>query len=225
MRLPGDECGRRPRPDWRDSVALAADLALLGILVALASLPVLTAGAALATASAASTTYVCTRTLPPFATLGRTFLRALLPGLGATLVAGAAAVPGRPRPAGRGVGAGPGGVPLTVVTSLIAAAAVAIALLALVRVGATGGRGWLRALRWAAGRLAARPWVGVVVLLVVALPAVLAAAIPVTALFLAGFALFALPRRGPRHRAPLRPSAVTMGLGPRFDHQSWPDGP
>ena len=181
-----------PRPDWRDSVALAADLALLGILVALASLPVLTAGAALATASAASDHVCVNRTLPPFATLGRTFLRALLPGLGATLVAGAAAVLVALDLRAVGSGQVPGGVPLIVVTSLIAAAAVAIALLALVRVGATDGRGWLRALRWAVGRLAARPWVGVVVLLVVALPVVLAAAIPVTALFLAGFALFAL---------------------------------
>jgi hypothetical protein len=181
-----------PRPDWRDSVALAADLALLGILVALASLPVLTAGAALATASVASDHVCVNRTLPPFAALGRTFLRALLPGLGATLVGLAVAVLVALDLRAVASGRVPGGVPLIVATSLVAAAALAVALLALVRVGATEGRGWARAVRWAVGRLAARPWLGVVVLLVVALPAVLASAIPVTALFLAGFALFAL---------------------------------
>jgi hypothetical protein len=37
--------------DWRDSLRLAADLALLGIVVTLLSLPLLTAGAAVATGS------------------------------------------------------------------------------------------------------------------------------------------------------------------------------
>jgi hypothetical protein len=195
-----------PRPDWRDSVALAADLALLGILVALASLPVITAGAALATASVAAD-HVCThRSLPPFAGLGRTFLRALLPGVGATLVAGAGVVLIALDLRAVASGQVPGGVPLIVATSLVAAAALALALLALARVGTTDGREWMKAVRWAAPRLAARPWVGAVVLLVVALPVVLAAAIPVTALFLAGFAVFALhvvvraitPRRSSR---------------------------
>ena len=37
--------------DWRDSLRLATDLALLGILVTLAALPLVTAGAAVATGS------------------------------------------------------------------------------------------------------------------------------------------------------------------------------
>jgi hypothetical protein len=124
--------------------------------------------------------------------MGRVFRRALLPGLGATLAGGVAVVLVALDLRAVGSGQVPGGVPLIVATSLVAAAALAVALLAVVRVGITDGREWTRAVRWAAGRLAARPWVGVVVLLVVALPAVLAVAIPVTALFLAGFALFAL---------------------------------
>src|SRR5690242_18539744 len=39
--------------DWRDSLRLGADLALLGVLVTLACLPVLTAGAAVGAASPA----------------------------------------------------------------------------------------------------------------------------------------------------------------------------
>ena len=39
--------------DWRETVRVATDLALLGLLTVLAALPVVTAGAAVATASAA----------------------------------------------------------------------------------------------------------------------------------------------------------------------------
>jgi hypothetical protein len=86
----------------------------------------------------------------------------------------------------------PGGSALLVVTVALAAAGLAVGVLALVRVGTTGGRGWLAAARWAAGRLAARPWLGVVLLLVLVLPAVLGVMIPATALLLPGFVLFAL---------------------------------
>ena len=75
-----------PRPDWRDSLALAADLALLGIVTTLAALPVVTAGAALATASVAADHVCRDRALPPVPLLWHTFRRALLPGLGATPV-------------------------------------------------------------------------------------------------------------------------------------------
>jgi hypothetical protein len=86
----------------------------------------------------------------------------------------------------------PGGSALLVLTVALAAAGLAVGVLALVRVGTTGGRGWLAAARWAASRLAARPWLGVVLLLVLVLPAVLGVMIPATALLLPGFVLFAL---------------------------------
>jgi hypothetical protein len=79
-----------------------------------------------------------------------------------------------------------------VVTVLVGLGALALGLLTLVRLGATGCRGWLAAVTWSARLLAARPWAGLVVLLVLALPAVLASAIPVTAPLLVGFGLFAL---------------------------------
>jgi hypothetical protein len=181
-----------PRSDWRDSLALAADLALLGIMTMTACVPVVTAGAALATASAA-TDHACVHGgLPPMADLWRTFRRALLPGLGATAAVAAAGLLLTFDIRLLATGLVPGGAALLVVTVALAAAGLALGVLALVRVGATGGRGWLAAARWAAGRLAARPWLGVVLLAVLVLPAMLGVMIPATALLLPGFVLFAL---------------------------------
>jgi hypothetical protein len=191
-----------PRSDWRDSLALASDLALLGIMTMVACVPLVTAGAALATASAA-TDHACVHGgLPPMAELWRTFRRALLPGLGVTTAIVGAALLLAFDVRLLATGLVPGGSALVVVTVALAAAGLALGVLALVRVGTTGGRGWLAATRWAAGRLAARPGLGVVLLLVLVLPGVLAFAIPATALLLPGFVLFALHVVA-RRRAPL----------------------
>lgn len=181
-----------PRPDWRDSLALAADLALLGIVVTIASVPVVTAGGALATASVAVDRACRDRGLPPTAELLRTFLRALLPGLGAMAVAAAAVGLLVADLAVLWSGQVPGGPALLVVTALVGLYALAVALLAVVRVGGTDGRGWRAAVGWSARLIAARPLAGVAVLLVVALPVLLASAIAVTAPLLVGFGLFAL---------------------------------
>ena len=85
-----------------------------------------------------------------------------------------------------------GGPPLLVATAVVALVAMALGLLTLVRVGGTDGRGWRAALAWSMRLLAVRPWLGLVLVLVVALPALLASAIPVTAPLLVGFGLFAL---------------------------------
>jgi hypothetical protein len=181
-----------PRPDWRDSVALAADLALLGIVVTLACLPVVTAGGALAAASTAANRVCTDRTFPPPRELGRTFLRGLLPGLGAVATAVAAgaliAIDLRAIASGQV----PGGVPVLVATIAVTAAAAALALISLVRLGSTGGGGWIPALVWSWHLLLARPLVVAAVLVTVALPVLLASTIPVTTPLLAGFALFAL---------------------------------
>jgi hypothetical protein len=180
-----------PRPDWRDSVALAADLALLGIVVTLACLPVVTAGGALAAASTAVDRVCTDRTFPPLRELGQTFLRGLLPGLGAILTAVAAGALVSVDLRAIAGGQVPGGVPVLVATVAVTAVAAALALITLVRLGSTGGRGWIPALVWSWRRLLARPLVGPAVLVTVALPVLLASTIPVTTPLLAGFALFA----------------------------------
>jgi hypothetical protein len=199
MTMSTDTVDAVERTDWRDSLATASDLALLGIMTTLACLPVVTAGAALATASAAADHVCVHRGLPRMADLGRTFGRAFLPGLGATAAGLTAALLLAFDVRLLAGGVVPGGAGLLVVTAVLAAAALVLGMLTLVRVGTTGGRGWLAATRWAAGRLAARPRLGGVLLLVLALPAVLAFTIPVTTLLLPGFLLFALhvvARRG-----------------------------
>jgi hypothetical protein len=67
--------------DWRDTVRNAADLAILGFAVTVASLPLLTAGAAVGTASEAVRHFQAYETWPPLRSLGVTFRRRLVPGL------------------------------------------------------------------------------------------------------------------------------------------------
>src|SRR5689334_21780708 len=67
--------------DWRDSLRLAADLALLGIVVTLLSLPLLTAGAAVAVGSYAIAHLIAHGRWPTAAELWAVFRRRLLPGL------------------------------------------------------------------------------------------------------------------------------------------------
>jgi hypothetical protein len=77
---------------------------------------------------------------------------------------------------------------LLVLTAVLAAAALGLGLVALVRVGLTGGSGWRAGLRWAAGQPRA---VGLA-LPILAVPVVLAMTVPVTTLLLPGFLVFAL---------------------------------
>jgi hypothetical protein len=67
--------------DWRDTVRNAADLAILGFAVTVASLPLLTAGAAVGTASEAVRHFQTYETWPSLRTLAVIFHRRLVPGL------------------------------------------------------------------------------------------------------------------------------------------------
>jgi len=180
------------RPDWRESLSTAADLALIGFLTAFGCLLVVPAGAAVSTASVAVDHLCRTRSLPPMRDLVATATRSLLPGLAALGVA-----------AGGGLlialdvrllaaGTIPGGPAALAAIAIVAAFLVAAAGVTVVRVGQTGGTGWVPALRWSLRLLRARPLTGVAVLATVAVPVALALAVPVLAFLLPGFALFAL---------------------------------
>jgi len=180
------------RPDWRESLSTAADLALIGFLTAFGCLLVVPAGAAVSTASVAVDHLCRTRSLPPMRDLVATATRSLLPGLAALGVA-----------AGGGLlialdvrllaaGTIPGGPVAMAAIAVVAAFLVAAAGVTVVRVGQTGGTGWVPALRWSLRLLRARPLTGVAVLATVAVPVALALAVPVLAFLLPGFALFAL---------------------------------
>lgn len=120
------------RRDWRETVGVATDLALLGILMALASLPVVTAGAAVATGSAAINHHLVYDRWPGPRFCLDVFRRRLLPGLlGSAAVAAALALLVADVLALRS-GAVPGGAPVLVLTLAAAALAAAWAGLALV---------------------------------------------------------------------------------------------
>ncbi|HEY3506204.1 MAG TPA: DUF624 domain-containing protein [Actinocatenispora sp.] len=177
---------------WRETVRGGSELALLGFAMTLAALPVVTAGAAVGTASAAVHHWCQHNELPPYRTLGRWFVRALVPGLGATGIAVAATVVLAVdlwAAAGNRI---PGAPVVLALTAVLAALATGAAALVVVRVGATEGRHWRAALRRAGTpghrSLPTVPALAGVVALAALLGSLLPAAVPliaVTALFAA----------------------------------------
>jgi hypothetical protein len=170
--------------DWRDSVRTAGDLAILGFAVTAASLPLLTAGAAVGTASEAVRHLQAYDSWPPPRSLAVTFRRRLVPGLwaGPLFVAGLALVLIDLTALRRGLV--PGGGPM--LSGVLAVAGVLAGWAALVAV--LGGRP-----REAYALAAAHPGLllaasGVVVVAVLLALLVHPALVPV----LAGFVLYAL---------------------------------
>ncbi|WP_433615976.1 hypothetical protein ACQP2P_13305 [Dactylosporangium sp. CA-139114] len=177
--------------DWLETVTVAADVALVGVAVTIASAPLVTAGAAIRTGSSAIHA-IGRGEKVDLRAMGRLFRASLLRGA----VAGAAA-------AGcvlllvcnvGAVAAGrvPGGSPALAGTGAAAAVLLAIGMLSVVRLGRdTSPAGWRGALRWA-GRTAWRqPGAAAAVAGVSAVAAVLAVFVPLTAPLLVGYALYA----------------------------------
>jgi hypothetical protein len=178
------------RPSWRDTLRVAADVALLGFVLTAAALPVVTAGAAAAAGSTAMHHFLRYDRWPAAGETWRTFRRHLLPGL----AAGAAAL------AGAGLlvvnllalraGVVPGGGVLTALTAVLLVVAAGYAGLLLVALGADPDRGWRAAARAASG---ARPAAVAATAGVVLLAAVLGTLVhPVLVPVVAGCTLFAL---------------------------------
>ncbi|MEV6692020.1 hypothetical protein AB0M35_11200 [Micromonospora sp. NPDC051196] len=139
-----------PGRDWRDTVRDGADLALVGILTVLASAPVLTAGAAVGTASAAVHDWLSTGSWPTARRTLSRFARGLLPGLPVTLLGlggvGLLATNLVVVATGRVPGAAVG----LAVTTVVATALLGYAAAIVVEVGRTGGIGWRSAASQAA---------------------------------------------------------------------------
>ncbi|MDG4797212.1 hypothetical protein [Micromonospora sp. WMMD1082] len=133
---------REPRRDWRDTVRDAADLALLGILTVLAAAPVLTAGAAIGTASAAVHDWLATGGWPTARRTLSRFGRGLLPGLPVALIGLAAVGLLAADLAALATGRVPGGAVALGITTAVAAALLGYAAAIVVEVGRTGGTGW-----------------------------------------------------------------------------------
>jgi hypothetical protein len=180
------------RLHWTETLRNASSIALCGLLTTVAALPVVTAGAAFATASAAVHDFCEYGSLPPLRTCARRFARALVPGLLAGAVGLAAAVllvlDVRALVAGRV----PGGALLLAVTVAAAVALAGAAGLTVVEVGRRGGRGWWPAARSSVLSGLSRPAPVLGVGLTLLLAVLLASFVPVTTPILVGFALFAL---------------------------------
>lgn len=175
-----------------DSVVEAADLALLGIVAFVASLPLVTAGAAVAAASAAVRDRCTTGSLPPWRTTGSRFWKGILPGIGATAVtvAAAALLVIDVRALLRGVV--PGGPMVLAVTAAVAVLLCGLGGLVLIEVGRRDGRAWLASVRTAAGTAWQSPVRVFLAGAIGIVAALLALAVPVTAPVVLACYLFAL---------------------------------
>jgi hypothetical protein len=182
-----------------------------------------TAGAAVATGSAALHHHLEHDRWPTPAGLWRTFRRGLLPGLAATAVAVAFAVLFAVDLFALRRGVVPGGTPMIVVTVALAVAVAGFAALVVVALGARDAVGWRGAVRATAATVSTRPMLVPAVGGVVALAGLLSLLVhPALTPVLLGHALFAVhavvrrdvtrsrePRRDPRPRR--RPRELTSG--------------
>ncbi|AGL17303.1 DUF624 domain-containing protein [Actinoplanes sp. N902-109] len=169
------------RHDWRDTLRTATDLAVLGFAMTAAALPLVTAGAAVATGSAAVRHHLDTDSWPPARELWTVFRRTLLPGLAATALLLVVAALVLLDVAALRAGAVPGGLPLTVL--LIVPGLLAVGFAGLLAV--TTDLRAARALATPARLLAAGGVVALTVLLALLVH-------PVLTPLLAGYGLFAL---------------------------------
>ncbi|MEU4619796.1 hypothetical protein AB0G04_07440 [Actinoplanes sp. NPDC023801] len=176
-----------PRPDWRERFALGADLALIGIVVTVAALPIVTLPAALAAGSTAVRHRYTAGRMPAFRPLLRQFRRGLLPGLPFVLVAALLLVD----LVALSRGWVPGGTPVLAVTAIVAGWLSGLATLALVAVGRAPETPWRSALAWAWNRGTTRPWAAFAPALAGVLAFFLALSMPATIPLVIGFHLFA----------------------------------
>ena len=185
-------CPGPVRPDRRETFTLAADLALVGVCIVASTVPLITAGAGLATASQALDHWLDRRSWPTFGELLRTLRSALLPGIVASLAAAVVTIALVLDIAGLASGRVPGGRPVLVITVVVAAGIIALAALTIVEVGRREARDWYGAIR-AAGQAAYRRPVLPLAIIAALLPAVIIGwMIPVMLLILPGYGLFAV---------------------------------
>ncbi|MGK5682065.1 hypothetical protein [Actinoplanes sp. URMC 104] len=175
--------------DWRDTLRLGADLALLGILVTLASLPLLTAGAALSVGSLAIHRLLTAGRWPTAAECWTAFRARLVPGLAAGPLCVGAGWLILIDVAALRRGAVPGGPAMIVAVLLAAALGAGFAAL----VAGLAGTAETHAVCRARSLVAARPGVLFAATGVVVIAGVLAVVVhPVLVPVLAGFVLFAV---------------------------------
>jgi hypothetical protein len=183
-------------------VGAASDLALLGIATTVAAVPLVTAGAALASASVAVREWSANERMPSLTEGLARLRRGLLPGLAASLVGAAVTLLLLLNGSALARGAVPGGTPVLIGTVVVGVLWAGFAGLTLVEVGARDGRGWREAARSAGRTSLARPLVPAVLGLVVAVGGFLGLVLPFLAPVMVGYLLFALHATARRLSAP-----------------------
>ncbi|WP_043515457.1 MULTISPECIES: hypothetical protein [unclassified Actinoplanes] len=181
------------RGDWRERLALATDLAMIGVVATVLALPLITAPAALAAGSVAVRARYRDGRIPPWRSLTAAYRRGVLPGMTALpavalLALDLAAVRG---------GRVPGGTPLFAVTTVAAIWLTGVGTLTLAMLG--------RALPWreAARQAWNRPWCASALAVINLVAVFLALTVPATIPLVIGFHLFAAHMLADRLAPPL----------------------
>ena len=162
---------------WKEQLRRVGELALLGIVAVLASLPVLTVGAVVATLSTAVGHWADHDDLPSYREIGAEFGRRLLPGVPVSLVGVLAVLVVSQQVSWLREGLVPGGGVVLAVFGLAVACLAAVVLLAVPRLAdgtwrAALAAGWTDLLRAPAAGLAALVVTAVAALLAVLLPGI-----------------------------------------------------
>jgi hypothetical protein len=183
---------------WRDGMRLFADTAIVGMVLGMASVLVIPFGAGIATASAAVYEGMTVGHMTTFTDARKRFVRGLVPGLGATLIAvvgvlliifNASTVAAGKVPGGKGMLAG---------TVLVGVLLAGLAGLTIVEIGRTGGAGWRRAARAAGQTALVRPIAPLAIGGVMALSILLILILPPTLPIMIGVMLYAIHAVGIR---------------------------
>jgi hypothetical protein len=167
-----------PVRGWKEQLRRIAELALLGIVAVLASLPVLTVGAVVATLSTAVGHWADHDDLPSYREIGAEFGRRLLPGVPVSAAGVLAALLVAQQVEWLRTGTVPGGGSVTAGFLAAVACLVAVVLLAVPRLAGDGtwraalAGGWTDLLRAPVAGVAALAVTGIAALLAVLLPGV-----------------------------------------------------
>jgi hypothetical protein len=166
-----------PVRGWKEQLRRIGELALLGIVAVLASLPVVTVGAVVATLSTAVGHWADHDDLPSYREIGAEFVRRLLPGVPVSVAGVLAGLVVAQQVSWLSAGVVPGGGAVLAVFAVAIACLAAVVLLAVPRLAGGGWRaalasGWTDLLRAPVAGLAALAVTGIAALLAVLLPGV-----------------------------------------------------
>jgi hypothetical protein len=178
-----------PVRGWKEQLRRIGELCLLGIVAVLASLPVLTVGAVVATLSTAVGHWADHDDLPSYREIGAEFVRRLLPGVPVSVVGVLAVLVVAQQVGWLRAGVVPGGGAVLAVFGVAIACLAAVVLLAVPRLA---GGGWRAALAGGWTDLLRVPAAGLAALVVTAIAALLAVLLPGVVLVLPALLVLAL---------------------------------